>query len=159
MGYTLLDQFMIDYFDENEVELPDMLIPGEVLDHRAREQAGDSYPFTGIQERGGCYFIFDSYFFSSFASVNPIYVGRSGELNNRLRTHWCSKESVIGEYFKRHFDSGLLDVNERLDSGESVTVRPSAPTCIAVWFLAGERDRMLFEHELIYKFEPLMNKD
>ncbi|MAX53239.1 MAG: hypothetical protein CMH22_14780 [Methylophaga sp.] len=152
-------QSVFEYFINKDILEPDGVIFGEDLDAAARKETNEPYPFTDDANRAGCYLIFDQIEPPNGKSINPIYAGRSNNLSKRLRTHWCEdRDNIISLYqtelekntfAKEYLNEYLYDVSE---------IERSAPTCFAVWFLGFERERMLFEHELIYKCKPLMNK-
>lgn len=150
---------VISYFQEKDIFDPDGIIIGEDLDVHARKETGEAYPFDEEFSGAGCYLIFDRVEPPTGESINSIYAGRSSDLSKRLRTHWCEDRNNIissyhaeceqGKYAQRKLDGYSYDV---------LSVEPGAPTCFAIWLLDQERERMLFEHELIYKCKPLMNK-
>jgi hypothetical protein len=157
--FQKFDTYMLRYFEELELLEPDGLVVGEDLDRAARIQTKESYPFRGLSILAGCYLIFDQLEFRYSTTLNPIYAGRSGNLSSRLREHWClDRNNVISAYHFEFLKSGKIRFEERDDDGSIVIVEPTAPTCFAIWLIDDERERMLFEHELIYKCRPLINK-
>lgn len=150
-----------EYFHKREVFEPDGIIIGADLDARAREESEEKYPFGSEYSAvvAGCYLIFDNIDASIDESINPIYVGRSRDLKKRLWTHWCEDRNNVLDAYHQACEKGLF-IKEVLNeySYDVLELKSGAPTCFAIWFFDDERERMLFEHELIYKCKPLMNK-
>ena len=110
---------------------------------------------------GGCYLFFDSWQFVEPSVLLPLYAGRASNLLNRLGNHWGPTENFIDTYQKavmeRKEEFKRKDVT--LSAKENYKLFPTGLSWVAFWQENDARERMFFEHQLIYKCRPMYNRN
>ena len=138
---------------------PDGVVNAISFDAFDRKLMGDRHPFSGRMNVGGGYLFYCYYNESNFIKPVYIYAGRAGKFSRRGLEHWRGDTYKIEEFFLRYVDTGLLDQDVALASGEFVTARPHPIVRMAYWIEDDEEKRMFLEHGIIYTYKPYMNKD
>jgi hypothetical protein len=87
-------------------------------------------------------------------------VGKSQQLHRRLYRHWATQDNQIDNYTQSIlFGEDEYDIELGfIGSHHLGTLEPSCEIQVAIWLEPNERELMFLEHELIYKFRPILNK-
>ncbi|HEY6897829.1 MAG TPA: hypothetical protein VI279_11255 [Rhodocyclaceae bacterium] len=135
---------------------PDEIIEGISSDKADRELMEAPHPLKGRMNASGCYLYYCYYDWGEGTKPVYIYAGKTARLGKRLWTHWSDGER-IDKFFESHVDSGHLDMQITLADGSIHTIQPEPIIRVALWFVAGKRERTMLEHGIIYAYQPRMN--
>ena len=149
----------ISFFEESDISMPERIIQLLAVKPQDAMDTGNQLDTVFLQ-KGGCYLIFDSYEHLAKKRVFPLYVGKANNIERRLREHWGSRDNFIDQ----HLES-ICDENRALMQPEEIDTDvpdykklPVGFIRFAYWFQSDSRERMLLEHELIYKCRPHYNR-